>query len=314
VPGAPCPASAGGDDGFVAKINAAGTALVYSTLLCGSGHDSPNAIAVDAVGSAYVAGSTHSPDFPIVNAFQPYHRAAPYRPSGFVAKLDSSGSALLYSTYLGGSDDSVVQGIALDAAGHAFVTGYTTARDFPTTAGVVQSAPGSRVCLNGLCSDAFVAKLAADGRALAYSTYLAGDFDDAGVGIAVGRSGSAHVVGTTTSSNFPSVNAMWQHKSDNFGDDAFVVKLDPTATAFAYSSVLGGDALHGQLLEGHEAGLAVALDGRGNAVFGGTTTSFNFPTTPGAYQNELAQGTCGVLGVVCADLFITRIGTVATPD
>ena len=303
----PCPAGVlDNSDGFVAKVNPAGTALVYSTYLCGSGHDSPNAIAIDAAGNAYVAGSTHSLDFPTRNAFQSSNRAAPYGLSAFVTKLDASGSALLYSTYLGGSDDTGAQGLALDALGQAHVTGYTTATDFPTTADVVQPTAGSRACLNGPCTDAFVTKLSTDGTGLMYSTYLFGDFHDSGVGIAVDGTGHAYVTGTTYSSNFPIVQA-FQPQHGELGPDAFVTKLNPTGTAIVYSSYLGGHNVHGQLLEGEDEGLGIAVDGSGNAYVGGYTSSFNFPTTANAFQRTLAEGSCGTLGYLCADAFVTRI-------
>ena len=301
---APC--SAGGSDGFVAKVDAAGTALVYSTYLCGSGHDSPNAIAIDAAGNAYVAGSTDSLDFPVVSAYQGSNRAAPYRSNAFVTKLDATGSALLYSTYLGGSDDTVAHGIALDAWAQAHVTGYTTAIDFPTTAGVVQPTPGSRSCVGGLCTDAFVTKLSADGG-LAWSTYLSGDFDDWGVGIAVDGTGNAYVVGTTYSSTFPIVEAFHHRRPGSLGPDAFVTKLDAWGSTFVYSSYLGGETINGMSLEGHEDGLAIAVDSSGNAHVGGTTSSFNFATTTGAFQPALAAGTCGYLDYLCSDVFVTKV-------
>ena len=159
---------ASGADGFVAKINPAGTALVYSTYLCGDAHDSPNAIAVDAAGNAYVAGSTDSHDFPTVNPLQPTHRGGPAATTGFVAKLSPDGSHLVYSTYLGGWIWDIVQGSAVDAHGNAFVTGATQSDDFPTTAGVLQPSPGSYACGWAFCWHAFVSKINAAGSGFAY--------------------------------------------------------------------------------------------------------------------------------------------------
>jgi hypothetical protein len=124
------PPSPSGLDGFVAKVNPAGNALVYCTFLCGAGDDLPNAIAIDAAGNAYVAGKTTSDDFPTVNAFQPTNHSGPDNYIGFIAKLDSTGSELAYSTYFGGSFGDIVEGIAVDALGNAYLTGQTVSEKF----------------------------------------------------------------------------------------------------------------------------------------------------------------------------------------
>ena len=296
----------GGSDGFVAKVNAAGSALLYATYLCGSGHDSPNAIALDAAGNAYVAGSTDSRDFPVLNAHQATHPGTlALATSAFVTKVNPTGSALVYSTYLGGSDETVAHGIALDAHGQAYVTGATQAIDFPTTPGAVQPTAGSRACVGGLCADAFVTRLDASGSALGYSTYLFGDFDEEGVGIAVDDSGRAYVVGTTNSSTFPLAHAFQRELRGSL--DAFVTRLDPSGSSYEYSSFLGGGGGHGYIFEGEEEGLAIAVDGAGNAVVGGTSRSFDFWTSDDAYRRALTVGTCGYTDYLCADVFVTRI-------
>ena len=305
----------GGSDGFVAKVNAAGSALLYATYLCGSGHDSPNAIALDAAGNAYVAGSTDSRDFPVLNAHQGTHPGTlALATSAFVTKVNPTGSALVYSTYLGGSDETVAHGIALDAHGQAYVTGATQATDFPTTPGAVQPTAGSRACVGGLCADAFVTRLDASGSALGYSTYLFGDFDEEGVGIAVDDSGRAYVVGTTNSSTFPLAQAFQRELRGSL--DAFVTRLDPSGSSYEYSSFLGGGGGHGYIFEGEEEGLAIAVDGAGNAVVGGTSRSFDFWTSDDAYRRALTVGTCGYTDYLCADVFVTRIaasGSGVTP-
>src|SRR6266566_436698 len=167
----------GGSDAFVAKINAAGTALVYSTYLGGSGDDAGQGIAVDAAGHAYVTGYTFSTNFPTTaGAFQIDNAGSA---DAFVTKLNPAGSApLVYSTYLGGSDPDVGQGIAVDATGNAYVTGNTVSTDFPTTLLAFQSA-------NAGSTDAFVTKLNPAGSApLVFSTYFGGGSDDFGFGIA----------------------------------------------------------------------------------------------------------------------------------
>src|SRR5262249_23291043 len=156
-------------DGFVVKVNAAGNALLYATYLGGSQYESLNDIAVDGLGNVFVTGSTDSRDFPTTpGVFQPEHRGwHPGNRNGFVPKLDAAGLALRYSTYLGGSDDDIAQGLAIDVAGNAFVTGVVTSADFPTTPGALQPAPpGWRVCYEWLCSDAFITKINPSASAL----------------------------------------------------------------------------------------------------------------------------------------------------
>src|SRR5438477_2498195 len=166
--------------------------LVYATYLGSSGWDYGSGIAVDAAGSAYVTGSTSSADFPTANALQ---AAKAGFQNAFVTKLNPTGSALVYSTYLGGSRGDEGFGIAVDAAGSAYVTGGTGSADFPTTAGAFQTTYGG--------GDAFVTKLNATGTALVYSTYLGGSRGDGGFGIAVDAAGSAYVTGSTNSTDFP---------------------------------------------------------------------------------------------------------------
>src|SRR5262249_38794926 len=171
-------------DVFVAKLSVDGTALLYSTIICGDGDEGANGIAIDAAGNAYVAGTTASSDFPTVNAFQTMRRGGSVDVTGFVAKLSPDGSQLVYSTYLGGSGSEAIGGVAVDAQGNAYVTGETGSDDFPTTPGVLQEHPGNRHCIEG-CTDAFVTKIAPSGSSLVYSTYLYGELDDAGSRIAV---------------------------------------------------------------------------------------------------------------------------------
>src|SRR5262249_3233483 len=160
----------------------------------------PNAIAIDPAGFAYIAGDTMSQDFPLVNAFQTNGPGTVY--AGFVCKLDPGGSNLVYSTYFGGPlGDTLVEAIALDAQGNAYITGDSSGGSLPTTVGAVQEIPPSPVCAPDFCHDEFVAKFSPAGS-LVYSTYLAGEGDDAGKGIAVDASGNAYVAGSTTSLYF----------------------------------------------------------------------------------------------------------------
>jgi hypothetical protein len=279
-------ASGGRADAFVTKLNPTGSApLVYSTYLGGSGDDGGRGgIAVDALGNAYVTGFTNSTNFPTtVGAFQTTYGGG--FGDAFVTKLNPTGAALVYSTYLGGSDDDEGLGIAVDALGNAYVTGVTFSTNFPTTAGAFQTASGGSV-------DAFVTKLNPTGSApLVYSTYLGGSGLDEGLGIAVDALGNAYVTGDTTSTNFPTTVGAFQTTYGGGFRDAFVTKLNPTGSApLVYSTYLGGS--------GGDIGWGVAVDAAGNAYVTGNTTSTNFPTTAGAFQT--ASG-----GSV--DAFVTKL-------
>jgi len=208
------PAFGGYYDAFVTKINASGSALVYSTYLGGSGEDWGYGIAVDSVGNAYVTGETCSDDFPTQVPLQPASSGSGI----FVTKINASGSALVYSTYLGGSSSDGGCGIAVDDAGNAYVTGETWSDDFPTQAPIQPAFGGGDY-------DSFVAKIDASGSALVYSTYLGGSGRDQGRGIAVDDAGNAYVTGDTFSAdNFPT-QAPIQPVFGGWSYDAFVAKI-----------------------------------------------------------------------------------------
>jgi hypothetical protein len=311
----------GNTDAFVAKLNPAGSALVYSTYFGGSGTDIARGIAVDASGNAYIAGSTTSTDLPTVNALQAANAGGT---DAFVAKLNSTGSALLYATYLGGSGDDQANGIALEGT-NAVVVGQTSSTNFPTLNAVQASNAGGM--------DAFVAQLNSTGQALVFSTYLGGSNavggsgNDAANGVAVNASGAIGVAGATGSADFhtfapfqPALHGLQDAfvarftaagglvyatylggsnldsaaaialdaagdayvtgntSSPDFpgggGDhgitSVFVAELNPAGSTLVYSSVLGGT--------GADAGTAIAVDQQGFAYVAGTTTSTNFPT------------------------------------
>jgi hypothetical protein len=280
-------AKAGGNDVFVTKINAAGSALVYSTYLGGSGDDVGSAIAVDSSGNAYVTGTTYSTDFPTMNPLQPANAGG--GSDAFVSKINASGSALVYSTYLGGSGSDYGAGIAVDSASNAYVIGTTYSTDFPTTSGAFQTACGDAGCLK---PDAFVAKINPAGSALVYSTYLGGSGSDGGAGIAVDSAGHAYVTGRAGSADFPTKNPLQAYGGDV---DAFVAKINATGSALVYSTYLGGSGVDDYLVG------AIAVDSAGNAYVTGDTGSTDFPTTPGAFKT-----TCGR----CAnyeDAFVAKI-------
>jgi uncharacterized protein (TIGR03437 family) len=253
-----------GADAFLFKLNPAGSALVYSTYLGGTRPDAAMGIAVDAAGNAHVAGITTSTDFPTADAFQPANRgAAPLTISAFVAKLNAAGSSLVYSTYLGGAGPDLAAAIALDGAGNAYVSGTAGSADFPTL-NPFQAA-------NAGASDAFATKLNASG-ALVYSTYLGGQSDDQGTGIAVSAEGIAYVTGTTGSADFPLLGAAQPAlgAADEIGFDAFVTKLAANGSSLVYSTYLGGG--------GTDVARAVAVAADGRAYVAGETDSEDFPT------------------------------------
>lgn len=238
--------------------------LSYSTLLGGSSSETGNSIAVDSMGNAYVAGYTPSADFPIAGAFQQTLNGT-Y--DAFVTKLNSTGTALVYSTFLGGSANDLASRIALDAAGNAYVVGATRSSNFPLM-NPIQPAFGGGGDPFGFSGDAFVTKIGASGSTLVYSTYLGGSSAEFGNGIAVDSQGSAYVTGSTSSINFPLAKPFQPARSPT-STDAFVSKLNPGGTALVFSTYFGGG--------GFDAGIAIAVDANGNACVAGTTSSRDLP-------------------------------------
>ncbi|MGH9768830.1 MAG: SBBP repeat-containing protein [Blastocatellia bacterium] len=222
-------------DGFVAKLNPMGTGLVYATYLGGGKVDRIFRLVVDAAGNAYVTGDTDSADFPTANT-QRFYRGGT---DAFVAKINPSGSALVYSTYLGGGGIDGAQAIAVEPSGNAVVTGFTASAGFPTVRPVQQTNGGGAF-------DAFVARFDPQGR-LNYSTYLGGGGSDSGFGVAVDPSGNAYVMGLTDSSNFPVTNPL--QRSNGGSHDLFIARLDPDPIVAATPIITGAEVLRdGKLL------------------------------------------------------------------
>jgi beta-propeller repeat-containing protein len=248
---------------LVAEAHAAGLVL-DATYAGGTGSDKVLAVASDASGNTYVAGLTQSVDFPTVNATQPANAGAT---DAFVAKINAAGTALIWSTYLGGSGIDAALGIARDAAGNVYVTGYTGSPDFPVTPDAPQPA------FAGGTYDAFVAKLDANG-VLVRSTFLGGSGVDVANAIAVDAAGGAHVAGFTCSADFPVANAFQAQLAGLplgcfAAQDAFVVRLAPNGPGWTYSTYFGGD--------GKDAANAIAIDGQGRVAIAGATASTDLP-------------------------------------
>jgi hypothetical protein len=305
-------------EAFVAKLNAAGSALIYQTFLGGTSPNSvdaqANGIAVDAAGNAYVTGMPGS-NFPTTaNALSQSSS------NGFVAVLDPSGANLIYSTFLPGaalepapaSSAGAVSGrLAIDSSGNVYVTGSAGA-GFPTTAGAFQSALAA-----GATTNAFLAKInpnLSGSASLVYGSYLGGAGTDAGSGVAVDAGGNAYVTGYTSSSNFPTTPGAFQ-TSLRGSYNVFVAKFNPAQSGSAslvYSTYLGGSGTDGYpwiLLVPVAIGIvfptpgpAIAVDSSGDAYVAGGTSSTNFPTTAGAYEPSVGSFASGA-----TDAFVTKL-------
>lgn len=326
----------GADDVFVTKLNASGTVLVYSTYLGGSYSDSGNSIAVDGFGNAYITGETHSSDFPTTTGAYDtsYHLSfnTHLNSDVFVSKLNSIGTMLVYSTYLGTQMIDIAHSIALDATGDAYITGETQSTEFPTTDGAWDTTINST-------QDGFVTKLNQNGTGLVYSTYLGGNGMDYSMGIAVDAIGNAYITGYTYG-DFPTTvgafdtsvnngfvsrlnssgtgliystglgeycnayaiavdafsNAYITGETGMIGNEAVVVKkLNPSGTELIYSTHLNGNS--------YNKGYGIAVDDSGNAYITGGTASSNFPTTTGAFDTSNNGG---------YDVFVSKLSVIPT--
>jgi len=284
-------------DAFIAKFDNLGTNLIYFTYLGGSADDLASGIAVDGQGNAFVTGITDSPDFPTTNAIPGHAQiGGSYSPSfgsypsdAFVAELNSGGSNLIFSTYLGGSGMDGSDGIALDLSGNIYVTGYTFSTNFPVTNAIAYRLAGRTnmfldhlACTNTVYynANAFIAKIGPGGTNLVYSSYFGGNNLDAGESIAVDSSNFVYVTGFTASTNFPTKNAITNSlngyllngsTNQTSSYDAFVAKFDSTGTNLLYSTFLGGT--------NNDVAYSIAIDNQGAAYVTGWTVSSNFPNT-----------------------------------
>jgi uncharacterized repeat protein (TIGR01451 family) len=274
-PGAAQATFGGGfSDAFVSKFDPTGATLLFSTYLGGNGEDVATAITVDSAGNVYIAGTTRSPNFPVTpGAVQTTFAGGSIGGDAFVAKLNATGSALLYATYLGGSDTDGAAALAVDTNGDAFVAGSTRSSNFPVTQGALQPKFGGGASnTSGFGGDGFVAELNSTGTALIYSTYLGGSNEDYASSIVLDISGNAYVTGATRSTNFPVTSGVFQSafKGGTSDGDVFVAKINPQGSALVLSTYLGGS--------GDDSSGSLALDASGNILVAGSTDSTDFPT------------------------------------
>ncbi|MGB7770181.1 MAG: SBBP repeat-containing protein [Verrucomicrobiia bacterium] len=303
-------------DAFVAKFDNQASHLVYLTYLGGNSDDVALDLAVDDSGDVYVTGYTLSTNFPTYNALYPKIGGTPivynghvygYNADAFVTELNTNGSGLVYSTYLGGAGSDEGIGIAIDPAGDAYITGLADSTNFPVTTNAWQK---QLACANflfntGQNGNAFVSEISTGGSNLIYSSYFGGTNFDEGNGIAVDLSNNVYVAGVTASTNFPNTNAFQQYLNGATNAalfyDAFVAKFAPSCTNLVYSSFLGGS--------NNDAAYRIAVDTNGNAYVTGWTVSTNFPDTAtnvvGLY-NGLTNNASGLYPYI-TNAFLTQI-------
>ena len=248
---------------FVAKLNATGTGLIFSTFLGGSLSDAAASVALDSSGNIYTAGNTTSADFPVLNAYQGVKAA---QQDGFITKIAAAGRTLLYSTFLGGSNVNTIAGIAVDTLGSAYVAGNTLSIDFPVASAYMSFIPGEQ--------SGFVTKLTPSGGALVYSTFLGGSGGGLALpemvnGIAVDTSGAAYLAGVTSSVDFPVVNAF--QALNGGGTHGFAAKLNPAGNGLIFGTYLGGSS--------RDWPTSAAVSARGYFYICGYTSSTDFPVS-----------------------------------
>ncbi len=280
-------------DVFVLRLNATGSALIYSTFLGGTDDDFSAAIALDNAGNATVTGSTDSLNFPTTpGAFDTTHSGSSPGSNGlgeeaFVTRLNATGSALLYSTFLGAGEPDYARGLALDGNGNAVITGATGSTDFPTTPGAYDTT------YNGGGLDVFVTQLNSAGNALLYSTFLGGNWNDVGRSVALDGAGYAFLTGYTYSLDFPTTPGAFNNRYGGGNWDGFVARLSVSGSSLVYSTFLGGTYM--------DVPQSLALDRYGHAIITGGTDSSDFPTTPYAYDYHFNGG--------YQDVFITCLNS-----
>jgi hypothetical protein len=253
---------------FVTKLNSTGTNLVYSTFIGGSvdllnQSDGASALAIDSSGNAYITGDAGSSNYPTTNGA--YKVTLDGVNKVFVTKLDSTGSNLVYSTFIG---NGTANSIAIDLSGNAFITGLSYF-NYPTTTGAFQNSLGNG--LGNPYGNVIVTKLNPAGTALVYSTFIGGSGNgaDGGNSITIDARGNAYITGEAYSGDYPTTNGAY--KISGYGN--FITELNSTGSALVYSSIIGNGS-----------GTSISIDANGDAYITGKTNDSNYPTTSGAYQ------------------------------
>lgn len=275
----------GSDDGFLSKLHPDGSSLIYSTYLGGSEYDQVRALALDSAGNVYLTGRTESRNFPTVN---PILSDFSGRQDAFLAKVSQDGSRLVYSTYIGGSENDVGHAITVDQGGNAYITGLSNSPDFPTANAFQARFRG------GEGDDTIVVKVNPSGTGFVYSTFLGGSKDDESRAIAVDASGNVTITGYTQSTDFPTSNAL-QADFGGGSHDIFLTSLNAQGSGLRYSTYLGGS--------GSDYGRGLALDAAGNIYLTGYTDSGDFPTHQ-PLQGRYAGGT--------ADSIVVKLNPMAS--
>jgi RHS repeat-associated protein len=278
--------------------------LIYSTLLGGTGYNTIQRAVADPSGNVFIVGYTSSSDFPTTGtSISPPPTGGGYKL--FLAKLNFSGTGLIYSTYLGGTSGSDIPwALAIDANGYAYTTGSTCSTDFPVTATAYQLHLANNVT-DCSTQDAFLAKLSADGRSLLYSTYFGGTGVDTGLSVAVDANQNAYFDGRALSTNFPITSNAFQTTNKSSNGNAFVARIDTTrsgSSSLIYSTYLGGHSRS----TGQEGAQGIAADAKYNAYVTGLTCSSDFPFTQSAYQTSGSPDQCSVF---LSQIDTTKSGT-----
>ena len=266
-----------GRDVFVIKLNETGSSIIYSTLVGGSGGEVANDMSIDASGCAFITGTTDSSDFPTtLGAFQDEMLWS--ASDVFVVKLDSTGSSLIFSTYIGGTYEDFGEGLCIDDSGNVYVTGRTYSSDFPTTSGAYDTTH------NGGTTDIFVLKLNATGSALHYSTFIGGNSGEHAWSICIDGNGSSYVTGMTGSQDFPTTQGAYDTTYGGI-NEGFILKVNATGSSLEFSTYIGGSS--------SDSGYDITVDDSASIYVTGTTESSDFPTTPQTYDSTSNGGADG---------------------